>query len=323
MRWLSASELGQKYATQNYPSQGTQICKLHGPSIKPRTCTRIQARTSTDTCAFASMCRSHGDLSRQSGSFLFLVCKHWSTLESAILKLAAPTGEGWCQVGLINTIAAAVNSPLNVAECNEYVLVRTCIVAIYLNTQPKSENGFCEMVPSGFLASNFFSETKMEDNLSRKAPAGSWTWTKGLGEELSSETSDVSDDGGGFSRSYSYLHMFRTKSLFWRDAGVKTERTLTRAKHFQNRYTEFHKKKDRRKWNSHTYARTSQRRKCWQNSTPARSGMGVFCCSQVSINQSINQSISNTQMHHSGTPHPASFDDTRFFTQRESQVSLR
>ncbi len=31
-----ASELGQKYATQNYPSQGTPICKLHGPSIKPR-----------------------------------------------------------------------------------------------------------------------------------------------------------------------------------------------------------------------------------------------------------------------------------------------
>ncbi len=37
MRWRSASELGQKYATQKYPSQGTQICKLHGPSIKPRT----------------------------------------------------------------------------------------------------------------------------------------------------------------------------------------------------------------------------------------------------------------------------------------------
>ena len=35
MRWHSASELGQKYATKNYPSQGTQICKLHGPSIKP------------------------------------------------------------------------------------------------------------------------------------------------------------------------------------------------------------------------------------------------------------------------------------------------
>ncbi len=35
MRWRSASELGQKYATKNYPSQGTQICKLHGPSIKP------------------------------------------------------------------------------------------------------------------------------------------------------------------------------------------------------------------------------------------------------------------------------------------------
>ena len=32
-----ASELGQKYATQNYPGQGTPICKLHGPSIKPRT----------------------------------------------------------------------------------------------------------------------------------------------------------------------------------------------------------------------------------------------------------------------------------------------
>ncbi len=31
-----ASELGQKYATQNYPSQGTQIFKLHGPRIKPR-----------------------------------------------------------------------------------------------------------------------------------------------------------------------------------------------------------------------------------------------------------------------------------------------
>ncbi len=30
-----ASELGQKYATQNYPSQGTPICKLHGPRIKP------------------------------------------------------------------------------------------------------------------------------------------------------------------------------------------------------------------------------------------------------------------------------------------------
>ncbi len=35
MHWRSASELGQKYATQNYPSQGTPICKLHGPSIKP------------------------------------------------------------------------------------------------------------------------------------------------------------------------------------------------------------------------------------------------------------------------------------------------
>ncbi len=33
---MLASELGQKYATQNYPSQGTPICKLHGPSIKPR-----------------------------------------------------------------------------------------------------------------------------------------------------------------------------------------------------------------------------------------------------------------------------------------------
>ncbi len=33
-----ASELGQKYTTQNYPSQGTPICKLHGPSIKPRKC---------------------------------------------------------------------------------------------------------------------------------------------------------------------------------------------------------------------------------------------------------------------------------------------
>ncbi len=37
MHWRSASELGQKYATQNYPSQGTPICKLHGPSIKPHT----------------------------------------------------------------------------------------------------------------------------------------------------------------------------------------------------------------------------------------------------------------------------------------------
>ncbi len=35
MLWCSASELGQKYATQNYPSQGTPICKLHGPSTKP------------------------------------------------------------------------------------------------------------------------------------------------------------------------------------------------------------------------------------------------------------------------------------------------
>ncbi len=34
---MLASELGQKYTTQNYPSQGTPICKLHGPSIKPRT----------------------------------------------------------------------------------------------------------------------------------------------------------------------------------------------------------------------------------------------------------------------------------------------
>ncbi len=33
---MLASELGLKYATQNYPSQGTPICKLHGPSIKPR-----------------------------------------------------------------------------------------------------------------------------------------------------------------------------------------------------------------------------------------------------------------------------------------------
>ena len=33
---MLASELGQKYATQNYPGQGTPICKLHGPSIKPR-----------------------------------------------------------------------------------------------------------------------------------------------------------------------------------------------------------------------------------------------------------------------------------------------
>ncbi len=32
-----ALELGQKYATQNYPSQGTPICKLHGPRIKLRT----------------------------------------------------------------------------------------------------------------------------------------------------------------------------------------------------------------------------------------------------------------------------------------------
>ncbi len=31
-----ASESGQKYATQNYyPGQGTPICKLHRPSIKP------------------------------------------------------------------------------------------------------------------------------------------------------------------------------------------------------------------------------------------------------------------------------------------------
>ncbi len=35
MLWRSASELGQKYATQNYPSQGSPICRLHGPSIKP------------------------------------------------------------------------------------------------------------------------------------------------------------------------------------------------------------------------------------------------------------------------------------------------
>ncbi len=34
---MLASELGQKYVTQNYPSQGTPICKLHGPSIKPPT----------------------------------------------------------------------------------------------------------------------------------------------------------------------------------------------------------------------------------------------------------------------------------------------
>ncbi len=35
MQWRSASELGQKYATQNYPSHGTQIGTLHGPPIKP------------------------------------------------------------------------------------------------------------------------------------------------------------------------------------------------------------------------------------------------------------------------------------------------
>ncbi len=29
MLWRSASELGQKYATQNYPSQGTPICRLN------------------------------------------------------------------------------------------------------------------------------------------------------------------------------------------------------------------------------------------------------------------------------------------------------
>ncbi len=29
MLWRSASELGQKYATKNYPSQGTPICRLH------------------------------------------------------------------------------------------------------------------------------------------------------------------------------------------------------------------------------------------------------------------------------------------------------
>ncbi len=38
MRRRSASELGQKYATQNYPSQGTPICKLHGPSKKLLQC---------------------------------------------------------------------------------------------------------------------------------------------------------------------------------------------------------------------------------------------------------------------------------------------
>ncbi len=29
MLWRSASELGQKYATKNYPSQGTPICRLN------------------------------------------------------------------------------------------------------------------------------------------------------------------------------------------------------------------------------------------------------------------------------------------------------
>ncbi len=38
-----ASELGQKYATQNYPGQGTPICKLHGPSIKPRNAIEIMS----------------------------------------------------------------------------------------------------------------------------------------------------------------------------------------------------------------------------------------------------------------------------------------
>ncbi len=50
MRWRSASELGQKYATKNYPSQGTQICKLHGPSIKPRTSTLVSSENG-ETCA--------------------------------------------------------------------------------------------------------------------------------------------------------------------------------------------------------------------------------------------------------------------------------
>ncbi len=55
MRWRSASELGQKYTTQNYPSQGTQICKLHGPSIKPRKCVLAQAPSSIWDCGFWSL----------------------------------------------------------------------------------------------------------------------------------------------------------------------------------------------------------------------------------------------------------------------------
>ncbi len=57
-----ASELGQKYATQNYPSQGTPICKLHGPSIKPRSqVTWIECRQCMDGDGDGDAKRSHHD----------------------------------------------------------------------------------------------------------------------------------------------------------------------------------------------------------------------------------------------------------------------
>ncbi len=57
---MLASELGQKYATQNYPSQGTLICKLHGPSIKPRNERREVVRQENRTYSlFLPKCVHH------------------------------------------------------------------------------------------------------------------------------------------------------------------------------------------------------------------------------------------------------------------------
>ncbi len=79
MHWRSASELGQKYATQNYPSQGTQICKLHGPSILPSH-THLVCLTKSD-CVW-KQARSNA----QFPCFVVISIPHWNHGHSGFVQ---------------------------------------------------------------------------------------------------------------------------------------------------------------------------------------------------------------------------------------------
>ncbi len=55
MHWRSASELGQKYTTQNYPSQGTPICKFTRPQHKTFATRLSQLKGSGTMLAWATI----------------------------------------------------------------------------------------------------------------------------------------------------------------------------------------------------------------------------------------------------------------------------